>query len=257
MQIGNREVGGGFPMMLVAELSANHSGSLKRARQLVKHAASAGADAIKLQTFRPKELAVLRGGGQAPPPWEAYTLEALYEEAQTPWEWHAELFGLARELGMLAFSSTFSAESTAFLLDLGVPCLKVSAFEWGHFHEFGIPLGVSLICSVRSPIEVPPGGGGENVAFLYCPPGYPPNCSNMNLRRIIGLPKESVVGLSDHSLCIYTPLMARALGASILEVHLMLDEGEYDTPPLDAAFSWRPEPFMQLVRSIRHAELTL
>lgn len=261
MLIGTREVGPGKPVFIIAELSANHQGSLDKAHRLVDVAADCGADAIKLQTYRPAELAALRGGGMAPEPWSDRTLLDLYEEAQTPWEWHAELFEHAKQRGMIGFSSTFSAEATAFLVGLGVPCLKVSAFEWQHRASLALPYGLPVIASVR-PTDDPRFGWPcpGQVALLHCPPGYPAKCSLRGMTRLQNF--APVFGLSDHSTCIYNAVSAVTLGANIIEVHLMLGPTVLDVlalppAPLDWRHSFPPARFAELVRVIRHTEKAL
>ena len=252
-----RKVGDGAPVLVVAELSANHAGSLEKAHDLIDVAAASGADAIKLQTYRPKELAELRGGGLCTtPPWEGVPLVELYEQAQTPWEWHAELFAHAAERGMLGFSSTFSAEATAFLLGLNVPCLKVAAREWPKRGLLDLPADLPAVYSVQPYEEqlcdVP------NGALLHCLSSYPARCEEQRLAKMRRLQFYSpVVGLSDHSCCATTVVMAVALGAKIIEVHLMLHNAAYYKPPLDAGHSWRPLDFANLVSHVRHAEGTL
>lgn len=254
MRIGSRDIGPGHPVFVVCDLSANHMGSLDKAHALIDAAHKGGADAIKLQTYRPIELAILRGDGMAPAPWSGRTLRDLYEDAQTPWAWHRELFDHAKSLGMEAFSSTFSKEATQFLVELGVPAIKVSAFEWERRELLGLPHGVPVICSVRSSLGLPviP----EDVALLLCPEGYPAPCRGV--AGVVGLGRYArVVGLSDHSVCMLNPVIAVAKGANIIEVHLMLDAESYVTPPLDALHSWTPRGFKAMVNAIRHTEASL
>lgn len=250
-----RTAGPGLSTLVVAELSGNHAGHLAMAHALVDAAADAGADAIKLQTFRPAELAALRGGGRAPAPWEAWSLLELYTATQTPWEWHRDLFEHAADRGLLGFSSTFSLEATRFLLELGVPCLKVAAAEWRQRAALGVTDTVPLICSV------PPGGDLEGAGrppdvALHCPRGYPCSPAGMDLRR--GLERlqavTPLVGLSYHGLWPLPPAVAVGLGACVVEVHLMLERG-YARPPLDAAFSLTPGRLLELVKLIRLAEV--
>lgn len=258
MRLAHRTVGPGQPVFLVAELSANHAQSLTKAHRLIDMAAKAGADAIKIQLYRPDELAARRGGGEAPAPWSGSLLD-LYRQGATPWEWTDELFAHARELGLVAFGSAFSVEAVEYLKAHCSAAIKISAYEseddeiCAAAQHSGLPViaslsgyGTGLRCS-------------DNLALLHCVSRYPSPCASMllshGLRRVRFM--VEVCGLSDHSVCITTAQLAVALGASIIEVHVMLDDSEYDSPPLDHRHSWRPGGFVCLVAGIRHAEETL
>lgn len=258
MKLAHRSAGPGQPVFVVAELSVNHSQSLTKAHRLIDMAAKAGADAIKIQLYRPDELAARRGGGQAPAPWSGSLLD-LYRQGATPWEWTDELFAHAKELGLVAFGSAFSIEAVEYLAEHGSAAIKISAYESEDdeictaAQHSGLPVVASL------------SGHGtglwwsENVALLHCVSRYPARCVDMRLdaglRRVRNM--VEVYGLSDHSVCITTAQLAIALGASIIEVHVMLDDYEYDSLPLDHMHSWRPDGFAVLLAGIRHAEETL
>lgn len=266
MRIGNRDIGPGHPVFVIAEVSANHQGDIEKARGIIRAAAVAGADAIKLQTFNPHDLAARRGGANrfAPAPWSALTLLDLYLCAQTPWAWHAELFAFARSLGLAAFSSAFSVEAVVFLKDIGADAIKVSAFESGQADILHAVTDSLMPAIVSVPLGAPAWhleliGAIRSVALLHCVSAYPSRCEAMGLRWGFNRLRQGArpVGLSDHSCCETTSVAAVALGASIIEVHLMLDDSAYDTPPLDAGHSWRPHGFAKLVHAIRHTEATL
>lgn len=261
MRIGSRDVGPGHPVFIVAELSANHMGSLDKAHALIDAAHKGGADAIKLQTYRPVELAILRGDGMAPAPWSGRTLRDLYEDAQTPWAWHRELFDHAKSLGMEAFSSTFSKEATRFLVELGVPAIKVSAFESGDRDIMASLEGSAVPVIISIPpgrIPVLPNVAVERLAALHCVSEYPAPCGGLGkgLDRV-GWFDVAAVGLSDHTVCMLNPVIAVAKGANIIEVHLMLEAESYVTPPLDALHSWTPRGLKAMVNAIRHTEASL
>lgn len=266
MRIRNREIGPGHPVFVIAELSCSHQGDIEKARGIIRAAAAAGADAIKLQTFHPHALAARRGvlDQRAPAPWSALTLSALYTEAHTPWSWHAELFTFARSLGLAAFSSAFSVEAVMFLKDIGSDAIKVSAFESGQADILHAVTDSLMPAIVSVPLGVPAWhleliGAIRSVALLHCVSAYPARCEAMGLRWGFNRLRQGArpVGLSDHSCCETTSVAAVALGASIIEVHLMLEDAAYDTPPLDAGHSWRPDNFARLVQAIRHTEATL
>lgn len=274
MKIREREIGPGHPIFIVAELSCNHAGSLQKAHQLVEAAANAGADAIKLQTFEPAALAEKRdfgGFGQQAligTPWEGRSLLDLYTEAHTPREWHGELFAHAASLGMIGFSSAFSEEAVYFLAHIaGSPTIKLSAYEdqdrglWTAALTSGLPVIASVkpyfdASKLREQIGTTP---SDQLALLHCVSKYPARCEDMSLspslKRLAAL--GHVYGLSDHTVCPDTAILAVALGASVIEVHLMLYGQDYEKPPLDAGHSWVPRGFDDLVRAIRHAEATL
>lgn len=265
MRIGNRSVGPGHPVFIVAELSANHAGSLDRAHWLVDLAASAGADAVKLQTFDPESLALRRGGGMAPAPWEKYSRLDLYRRAHTPGAWHAELFAHARERGLSAFSSIFDDRSAAFLAKLGADAIKISAFESGDgdllraAHATGLPIIVSVPAGIETWRYELLAGAAPGAALLHCVSEYPASCNQLWLSSGLARLRDfaSVVGFSDHSACALSGPIAAALGANIIEAHLMLDIDAYDTVPLDFDHSLSPAEFRRMAQMVHHAERCL
>lgn len=241
---------------IVAELSCNHAGSLERAHRLIDAAADCGADAIKLQTYRPAELARRRGGvSLGATPWVGRSLEELYIEAWTAWEWHPGLFEHARRRGMVAFSSAFSPDAVRFLALLGVPCIKVSGFEHQdadileEIAALGLPAIVSVPRGGNIPVAIPK----DQLALLSVINEYPTrpmgSVSRSELRRLAYA--ADAVGWSDHTVCESVICSAVALGAEILELHLMLNESDYERPPLDAGHSWKPDDFRRVVHVIR------
>jgi N-acetylneuraminate synthase len=265
--IGNRPIGPTHPVYVVAELSANHGGDLDRARMLVRAAAAARADAVKLQTYTADTITIddrsapfqVRSGTI----WDGSVLHDLYREAHTPWEWHAELAALAQTLGMQWFSTPFDPTAVEFLETLDVPAYKIASFE-----IVDLPLlravartGKPVILStgmatldeideaVRTVREVSP----APLALLRASSAYPAPPDDMHLRGIQALAARYgvVSGLSDHSLGIAVPVAAVALGASIIEKHLTLSR---EVPGPDAAFSLEPDEFAAMVEAIRVTE---
>ena len=237
---------------IVAEISANHAGSLDRALALVDAAAAAGADAVKLQTWVPGTMVldpglILRDG-----PWAGKNLHALYEEAHTPWEWHEPIFTRGKERGVEVFSSPFDYASVDFLVKLGVKRIKIASFELvdqaliRYAAATKLPLILSTGMAERGEIQdaiwaAKAGGAHEtDITLLKCTSAYPADPEHANLRTMAHM-KQSwqgvEVGLSDHTPGIAVALIAAAMGATMIEKHLTLDDG-MDT--LDRPFSITP-----------------
>jgi pseudaminic acid synthase len=261
---------------VIAELSANHGGSLARALETIAAAADAGADAIKLQTYTPAtmtlrsdrpEFRIARG------PWAGRTLWDLYQEAHTPWEWHAELKQAANRLGLPLFSTPFDPSAVEFLETLGVPAYKVASFEitdlelLSRIAATGKPVIVStgmaslaeIDRAARTLREVWSAAGHlrtPELALLKCVSAYPADPAEMNLRTIphLGAAFAAVVGLSDHTLGLTTAIAAVALGARLIEKHFTLRRA--DGGP-DGAFSLEPGELRALTGAVREASAAL
>ena len=261
-----RPIGPGHPVYIVAELSANHSGELESARNLVRAAADAGADAVKLQTYTPDTITLncseahfqIKEG-----PWAGRTLYELYQEAFTPWAWYPELSALASELGMHCFSSPFDPTAVDFLEAQGAPAYKIASFE-----ITDIPL-LKKVGRTQKPVILSTGMahlaeieeavaavGSSPLALLRTNSGYPARPEEMELLGLRRLADQFrvVVGLSDHTLGTVAPVVAVALGAAIVEKHLTLDRGAGGP---DAAFSLEPEEFREMVMAVRLATAAL
>lgn len=241
---------------IVAEMSANHNGSYSRAVQIVKAAAEAGADAIKFQTWKPGTMVADRTI-KAPKPWDHLTLAELYEQAWTPWDWHAPLFSLARELGLIPFSAAFDMESVDFLESLNVDRHKVASFELTdlplirYMASKGKPMilstGMATYAEATEAVCLAASLTHE-VTVLKCTSAYPADASGANL---ITAPRTYIRwGLSDHTLGIGVAVAAAALGATMIEKHLTLSRA--DGGP-DAGFSMEPHEFKQMVQECRRA----
>lgn len=270
LEISGRKIGPGFPCLVIAELSANHGGSLARALELVGIAKECGADAIKLQTYTPDTITLKCdnplfkiGPGTI---WEGRTLHDLYAEAFTPWEWHADLFAAARDAGLLCFSSPFDASAVDFLEGLNCPAYKIASFELNDIPLIqkaaatGKPLmlstGMATLPEIREAVDAVRASENAGLALLKCTSGYPAPFSDLNLRTIPAMALEFgvPVGLSDHTTGISAPVAAIALGAAIIEKHLIVRRS--DGGP-DAAFSLEPDEFRAMVRAVREAEASL
>ncbi len=240
---------------IVAELSANHLGSLYRAHAIVDAAADAGADAIKLQTWMPDTMCVDHAYTLTHGPWAGRTLFDLYREAHTPWEWHKPLFDHARSRGLIPFSAAFDRESVDFLETLGVDRHKVASFELvdlpliRYMASKGKPMILSTGMATRIEIEYAIGAAmlAPEITVLKCTSAYPASAEDANLAT---LAKWRNWGLSDHSLGTGVAVAAASLGATYIEKHLTLSRS--DGGP-DAGFSMEPAEFQQLVIECRRA----
>ncbi|HZU82952.1 MAG TPA: pseudaminic acid synthase [Polyangiaceae bacterium] len=264
--LGSRRVGEGCPVLLVAELSANHGGRLDCALRTIEAAAKAGADAIKLQTYTPDTL-TLRS--DAPPfivrtknEWAGRTLHDLYAEAMTPWEWHGELKACALANGLLLFSTPFDPTAVEYLEQLGVPAHKIASFEIvdlplvEHVARRGKPViistGMASLGEIEAAVAVCRSVGNEDIALLRCVSAYPAQPAAMNLQSLEVLRSlAAVVGLSDHTRDATVAVASVALGAKIVEKHFILDRSVGGP---DAFFSLEPDEFAHMVRAVRATE---
>lgn len=275
MRIGNREIGPGHPPFVAAEVSGEHKGSYERCVDLIDAAHRAGADAVKLQCFRPYDLAKARGGPDkvlTEGLWAGRKLIDLYTETHTPREWFPDLFAYARRFNITLFSSVFDEEGVDYLETLGCPAYKISSFEVTNCDlirkaaSTGKPLIISTGMASNADVdraaraltkEGPHGIRYTDVdsAWLHCVSAYPCRIEDANLRRMTKLETTTeVYGLSDHTLGTTAAIVATALGASIIEKHITLDRNNGGP---DAAFSLEPAEFKKLVQDVRDAYASL
>ena len=267
IRIDDRTIGTGHPTYVIAEVSANHGGDLPRVLEMVRVAAAAGADAVKLQTFTADTMTLdldtagfVVGPGN---PWSGRRLHDLYREAAMPWDWYPHIAAVAREHGITLFSSPFDTTSIDFLVEQGAPALKIASFELTdlplieHAAATGLPLVMSTGMATDTEIDdAVRAASGAELALLRCNSAYPSPPEHMDLRTIVDLARRwnVPVGLSDHTLDDTSAIVAVALGASIVEKHFTLARS--DGGP-DATFSLEPDELATLVRSIRTAEAAL
>ncbi len=265
--IDNKEIGKGFPVFVVAELSANHLYDIEIAKNTIKAMCESGADAVKLQTYTPdtitidsdKEYFQIRHSTL----WDGKTLYSLYKEAYTPWEWHAELKKLANDLGLILFSSPFDNTSVDFLEEIDCPAYKIASFEMTdiplieYVASKGKPVIMSTGIATKEDIEEAVAAcrrsNNDQIILLKCTSGYPAPVEEINLKMIPELSKTFNVdsGISDHTLGIDVSLAAVALGACVVEKHFIMDR---NMKSVDAAFSIEPQEFKEMVASIRKIE---
>ena len=247
--------------MIVAEISGNHNGSLDRALEIVRSVAAAGANAVKIQTYTADTITLnvdtpaFRVSGDHEL-WGDRTLYDLYQEAHTPWEWHQPIFDLARELGLMAFSTPFDETAVDFLESLDVPLYKIASLEIvdlpliRQVAETGKPMilsvGTASVAELGAAVEAARAGGCTDLTLLACTSSYPAIPDDANLRRMPVMAElfGCKVGLSDHTLGIGVAVAAAALGASVIEKHVTLARADGG---VDSAFSLEPHELKQLV----------
>lgn len=256
--------------MLVAEMSANHNGSLETAIETIKAAKRTGADAIKLQTYTADTLTLnckqpdflIKNGSL----WDGRTFYNLYQEAYTPWEWHEELFRVAKEEGLICFSTPFDKTAVDFLEELGNPIMKIASFEITYIPLIayaaskGKPMvmstGIATEEDIQLAVDTCRAVGNNDITLLKCTSSYPAPIEEANLRMIPNLAQRFnvKVGLSDHTLGSTSAIVATILGTTLIEKHFILDRA-IGGP--DAAFSMDEKEFKQMVTEIRNAEASL
>lgn len=267
--IGKHKLSDTSPTYIVAELSGNHNMSLDRAKLLIKEAADAGADAVKLQTYTADTITLDCDSAifkTTNPLWGGMTLYELYQKAYTPWEWHGELIQYANELGLDCFSSPFDKTAVDFLEQFQVPAYKIASFEINDIPliqkvaRTGKPImistGIAFMEDIDLAIRTCIKEGNENVILLKCVSAYPAPYEEMNLNVIPSLKNAfgCVTGLSDHSPGSVAAIAAVTLGARIIEKHFTLKRSDGG---VDSAFSMEADEFAEMVEQIRNAEKAL
>jgi pseudaminic acid synthase len=258
------------PVFIIAELSANHNGSLSTALATIKAAKHAGADAIKLQTYTADTITIdcksddfkIKQGTI----WDGKYLYDLYKEAYTPWEWHEELFRVAKEEGLICFSSPFDTTAVDMLESLNTPAYKIASFEITdiplieYVASKGKPviisIGIAGLDDIHLAIDTCRAQGNNHLALLKCTSSYPALIEEANLVMIPDLAHRFgvIAGLSDHTMGITVPIVATVMGAKVIEKHFILDRS-IGGP--DASFSLDENEFTAMVKAVREAEVAI
>ena len=269
MKIADFEIGKD-KTFIIAELSANHNGSLEIAVETIKAAAKAGADAVKLQTYRADTITlnsesdefIIKGGSL----WDGLSYYQLYDKAHTPWQWHKTLKDVAEKLGLILFSSPFDKTAVDYLEELNVPAYKIASFEINDLPLIEyvakknkpviISTGVAAYDEIEDAVNTCRKSGNNDIILLKCTSSYPAPIEEANLLMIKKLSEDfnCITGLSDHTLNNVTAIAAVSLGAKVIEKHFILDKS-INSP--DAAFSLDENEFKKLVDDIRLAEKSL
>lgn len=266
IKIDNKEIGTGCKPYIIAEMSGNHNGDINRAKELIRTAKAAGADAVKLQTYTADTITIdhdseefmIRGGL-----WDGYKLYDLYKEAYTPWEWHKELFEEAKNNDITIFSSPFDHTAVDLLESLDAPAYKIASFELidlpliRRVAQTGKPMimstGNANLAEIEEAVTTARSNGCEQLVLLHCTSGYPTPASEANLLTLRSLSDNfgCLTGLSDHTMDIGVSVAAVALGACVIEKHFTLSRS--DGGP-DAGFSLEKEELAMLVRNCEMAQ---
>ena len=252
---------------IIAEMSANHNGSLQNALDTIKAAKEIGANAIKLQTYTADTLTLdckkddfMIDGGTL---WDGKNLYELYREAYTPWEWHKELFEYAREIGIDIFSSPFDKSAVDFLEEFNPSAYKIASFEITDYElvrytaskmrPIIISTGIATIDEIQDAVDICRGEGNENIILLKCTSAYPAPLEDANLSMIPSLANtfNVISGFSDHTLGSIAPISAVTLGAKVIEKHFILDKS---IGGADADFSMDKQEFKEMIQAIRDVE---
>ena len=265
MHINHRPIGSGHPPYIIAEMSANHNGSLQTAFRIIDEAKKAGADAVKIQSYTADTITLpcesedfmIRGGL-----WDGQSLYELYQKAHMPWEWHQPLFDYARAAGITLFSSPFDESAVELLESLGAPAYKIASFEAVDLPlirraaQTGKPLiistGMADAEEIAEAVDAARSAGCRELALLHCVSGYPAPAADYNLRTLADMAQRFRLpaGLSDHTLDNTTAVAAVALGACIIEKHFTLDRNGGGP---DDSFSLEPDGLAALCRDSRTA----
>lgn len=266
VKIKDRFIGDGQPAYIIAEMSANHAGSMERAKEIIRKAKECGADCVKIQTYTPDTLTIdcdneyfqIEAGT-----WNGENLYQLYGKAYTPWEWQKELKEEADKVGIDFFSTPFDESATDFLEEIGCEFYKIASFELvdipliAYVASKGKPMimstGMASVEEIEEAVQTVKKQGNDQLVLLKCSSAYPAVSEDMHLKTITDMKErfQIPIGLSDHSMGSMGAVVAVSLGANVIEKHFCMSR-EIENP--DASFSMTPDEFKQMVTDIRTAE---
>lgn len=257
-------------VFIIAELSANHNGSLENAKKSIKAAKEIGANAIKLQTYTADTITLDCKKDDfkiaQDTLWDGKYLYDLYEEAHTPWHWHKELFDYAKELDIIIFSSPFDKTAVDLLESLNAPAYKIASFEITDYELIRyaaskmkpiiISTGIATIDEIQDAVDICREVGNNDIVLLKCTSAYPAPLEEANLLTIPSLAQTFGVisGFSDHTIGSTAPIVATTLGAKVIEKHFILDKS---IGGADVEFSMEKDEFAQMIKDIRNTEKLL
>jgi len=265
--IGDRRVGRSNAPFVIAEMSGNHNQSLERALEIVDAAADAGAHGLKIQTYTAETMTLDLDSGEffiSDPGslWKGKSLYALYQEAQTPWDWHQPIFARARARGMVPFSTPFDTTSVEFLESLDVSCYKIASFENTDLplirkvaatgKPMFISTGMASIAELDETVQAARKAGCCDLILLKCTSSYPSTPENSNIATIPHMRQlfDCQVGLSDHTMGVGVAVASVALGATVVEKHFTLRRADGG---VDSSFSLEPSELRALVEETERA----
>ena len=270
MKIATYTINNDSPCFIIAELSANHNGSLETALETVRAAKRAGANCIKLQTYTADTLTIDSSKDdfiiQSGSIWDGKNYYELYKEAFTPWEWHPEIMRVAEEEDLVCFSSPFDFSAVDFLEKLNVPAYKIASFEITdiplieYVASKGKPViistGIATIEDIELALDACKRMDNDQIALLKCTSSYPAPVEEANMIMVRDLRERYGVisGVSDHTMGSTVPIVATCFGAKIIEKHFILDRSVGGP---DASFSMNEEEFTTMVKAVREAELAV
>jgi pseudaminic acid synthase len=269
ISINGRKIGDGEPAYIIAEMSANHAGSLERALEMIHVAHEAGADCVKIQTYTPDTMTIdchneyfnIEKGT-----WEGENLYSLYQKAYTPWEWQDKLMAEADKVGIDFLSTPFDNSSVDFLENLGMKFYKIASFELVDipFLEYVasknkpiiMSTGMATLEEINEAVEAIYSKGNYQLSLMKCSSAYPAKSEEMNLSTITDMKKrfDIPIGLSDHSMGTFSASTAVALGANIIEKHFCISRAIKNP---DSTFSMEPDEFRDMVNQVREVEKAL
>lgn len=265
ISIDGRKIGTDYAPYIIAEMSANHNGSIENAFKIIEQAKRCGADAVKLQTYTADTITL---NSRAPEfmirgtLWDGQSLHELYQKAHMPWDWHKPLFDFAREQGITIFSSPFDFSAVDLLESLNAPAYKIASFEMvdlpliRYVAQTGKPMiistGMADAEEIAEAVETAKSAGCRELVVLHCVSGYPAPAADYNLRTLPDMAARfnTLVGLSDHTLDNTTAVASVVLGACVIEKHFTLDRNGGGA---DDSFSLEPDGLQALCRDSKTA----